>query len=163
VEAPVQETPLSARKGESRLAMAAQQAEWIHMPEKERGTRLRAMIHTEVARILRFDASRLDPKGGFFQMGMDSVMAAQLRNRLEQSLGRKFAVTTILENPSVERLTRHLASVVAPPAAPSPAARAVEALQRLPDPVEMKEPRRESVAALLARELEETAELKEIL
>ncbi|NBD11943.1 type I polyketide synthase [Corallococcus silvisoli] len=149
--------PASRRVGDVRAPVTARQAEWAALPERERGTRLRSLVHTEVARILKFDAARLDPKEGFFQMGMDSVMAGQLRNRMEQQLGRKFAVTVIFENPSVERLSRQLATFLVPPPAPSTAHRTEATPSRLM-PLETGAGA-DSIADLLARELEETSSL----
>ncbi|NNC05303.1 acyl carrier protein, partial [Corallococcus exiguus] len=140
---------------EVRTPASPQLAGWAELPERERATKLRSLVHAEVARILKFDAARLDPKGGFFQMGMDSVMAGQLRNRLEQQLGRKFAVTVIFEHPTVERLSRQLGTFLTPPPAPPT------------PPREASPPFRgqslatgggtDSIADLLARELEETS------
>ncbi|MFP2899908.1 acyl carrier protein [Corallococcus sp. 4LFB] len=120
----VRDTPPepARRPAEVRAPASAQLTAWGALPERERATKLRSLVHAEVARILKFDAARLDPKGGFFQMGMDSVMAGQLRNRLEQQLGRKFAVTVIFENPTVERLSRQLGTFVTPPRPCHPAA-----------------------------------------
>lgn len=149
--------PVSRRGGDVRAPVTARQAEWAALPERERGPRLRSLVHTEVARILKFDAARLDPKEGFFQMGMDSVMAGQLRNRMEQQLGRKFAVTVIFENPSVERLSRQLATFLVAPQAPATAHR-TEATPTRIMPLKTGAGA-DSIADLLARELEETSSL----
>jgi len=157
-----EQVPLK-RGAEPKAANTAAQLEWAALPEQERSSRMRTLVHSEVARILKFDSSRLSPKEGFFQMGMDSVMAAQLRNRLEQSLGRKFAVTTIFENPSVEKLARHLAAMVAPAVTSTGTGvpRFAEALKKSAIPVETGETK-DDIAALLARELEETSSMKDV-
>ena len=154
--------PVARRGSEARPSGAAQQAGWTGLPEKERTQKLRALVHAEVARILKFDAARLDPKEGFFQMGMDSVMAGQLRNRLEQQLGLKFAVTVIFENPSVERLSRRLTTLLTPPPAMRTAGitRIAEALTQRGMPLETGTGK-DSIADLLARELEETSSIKD--
>ncbi|MHA7630687.1 type I polyketide synthase [Corallococcus sp. M7] len=158
--AAVRDTPPepARRPAEARAPASPQLAGWAELPERERATKLRGLVHAEVARILKFDAARLDPKGGFFQMGMDSVMAGQLRNRLEQQLGRKFAVTVIFENPTVERLSRQLGTFVTPPPAPATPPREPQPLasQGLSPATGGGA---ESIADLLARELEETSSI----
>jgi acyl transferase domain-containing protein len=161
LEVPVPEVP--KRGGDSKGVNTALQLEWAALSEQERASRMHNLVHTEVARILKFDPSRLSTKEGFFQMGMDSVMAAQLRNRLEQSLGRKFAVTVIFENPSVEKLGRNLAAMVAPaaPAKGTAVARLADSIVKSAIPVETGDTK-DDIAALLARELEETSSLKDV-
>ncbi|HTE55654.1 MAG TPA: phosphopantetheine-binding protein, partial [Kofleriaceae bacterium] len=70
---------------------------------------VRELVEREVGQLLGFGRRRLDPGRGFFQMGMDSVMASQLRNRLEVQLGRKFPVSIVFEHPTVTSLSQHLA------------------------------------------------------
>ncbi|MFB1478885.1 type I polyketide synthase [Corallococcus sp. RDP092CA] len=158
--AAVRDTPPepARRAADVRAPASAQLAGWAELPERERAAKLRGLVHAEVARILKFDAARLDPKGGFFQMGMDSVMAGQLRNRLEQQLGRKFAVTVIFENPTVERLSRHLGTLVAPPPAPPLPPREPQPLPSQGRALETGGGV-DSIADLLARELEETSSI----
>src|SRR5262249_52978726 len=111
-------------------------------------------IHGEVCRLLGFSAERLDPSGGFFQMGMDSVMAAQLRNRLEQELGRKVPVTMIFENPTVLSLSRSLAAdaggVDAEPVEPAPMVK----LPVRPPALDADPADEEALLELLRRELD---------
>jgi acyl carrier protein len=58
------------------------------------------------------DHSSLDINRGFFDFGMDSLMAVSLRTRLEQQLGCKLVASTIFDFPSVERLTKYLLSLL---------------------------------------------------
>jgi acyl transferase domain-containing protein/acyl carrier protein len=70
-------------------------------------------IRTQVAEILGFASSdRIDPKQGFFKMGMDSIMTVQLRNRLEVSLGCSLPPTVAFEYPTVDGMTKFLAETV---------------------------------------------------
>ncbi|MBP2401705.1 type I polyketide synthase [Streptomyces syringium] len=62
-----------------------------------------------VSDLLHLDRERVDPDSGFFQMGMDSLLATQVRRRVEARLGRKLPATVMFEHPTVNGLTDHLA------------------------------------------------------
>jgi hypothetical protein len=51
------------------------------------------------------------PDRGFFELGMDSLMAVELRNRLQTQLGEGFQLSNTLpfDHPTIERLAQHLA------------------------------------------------------
>ncbi|PZN81691.1 MAG: short-chain dehydrogenase [Candidatus Methylumidiphilus alinenensis] len=76
-------------------------------PPHERIDLLRNHLKIEVARVL--GAQELPAaRRGFFDMGMDSLMALQLSNRLQSSLGIVLPSTLVFEYPSVEALTDYL-------------------------------------------------------
>jgi acyl transferase domain-containing protein len=112
-----------------------------------------ALVTREVAHVLGLAPG--DPIGrrdGFFDLGMDSLLSMELRNRLERALAVALAPTVAFDFPTVEALTGHLATdvlalvpsrVSAP--APGPERPAVpEDLSALSD---------DDLAALLAAEL----------
>jgi candicidin polyketide synthase FscE len=79
----------------------------------ERGEVIRQFLETEVRRVLRLDpAQPLDPRQGFFEMGMDSLMAVELRNRLQTQLGSAvpLSATALFDHPSVTALAAYLSS-----------------------------------------------------
>ncbi len=55
-------------------------------------------------------ASPPDPQRGFFDLGMDSLMAVEIRNRLYAQLGNAVALpsTALIEFPTIEALTAYL-------------------------------------------------------
>ncbi|HEX5496862.1 MAG TPA: type I polyketide synthase [Mycobacteriales bacterium] len=69
---------------------------------------LSALVLAEVAGALEFEPSRVDPRVGFFQMGMDSVLAARARVGIEAALGRRLPAPVMFEHPTVEALTEYL-------------------------------------------------------
>ncbi|MBZ5569141.1 MAG: type I polyketide synthase [Acidobacteriia bacterium] len=92
----------------SRLLQRIQQASPI-----DKRPLLHSYIRTQVAEILGFGSSDgVDPRQGFFKMGMDSIMTVQLRTRLEVSLGCSLPPTVAFEYPTVEALTKYLAETV---------------------------------------------------
>ncbi len=74
---------------------------------------LRRHVQAAVARIMEFATPEtFDPDAGFFKVGMDSIMAVQLRVILEQNLGQPLPATIAFEYPTVNKLTQFLVSDV---------------------------------------------------
>jgi len=72
-------------------------------------------VHHQVAQVLGVDPSRpLPGNQRLFESGLDSLMAVELRNRIQSSLGveRPLAATLVFEHPSIEALVDHLATEV---------------------------------------------------
>ena len=104
------------------------------VPAGERAGVLRAFVEEEVRSVLGLDAAPA-AETGFFDLGMDSLTAVELRNALNRSLGDAYVApnTVAFDYPTVERLSRHLAEAlgeVPPPAAPA-AVRAAAPKERI--------------------------------
>jgi acyl transferase domain-containing protein/acyl-CoA synthetase (AMP-forming)/AMP-acid ligase II/NAD(P)-dependent dehydrogenase (short-subunit alcohol dehydrogenase family)/acyl carrier protein/SAM-dependent methyltransferase len=81
---------------------------------EDRAEALLAEIASELAKVLRFESGlEIDPRKGFFDLGMDSLTALELRNRLEKGLGRKLPATLVFDHPNLEALTRFLQRQIA--------------------------------------------------
>ncbi|WP_382324585.1 SDR family NAD(P)-dependent oxidoreductase [Hydrogenophaga sp. UC242_50] len=102
----------------------------------ERRRLLEGLVKEAVGAVLRIAPARLDPRKALGSMGLNSLMAMELRNRLEAATGRSLSATLAWNYPTVEALAAHLAGAdaaapVAPPAQdapPPPAAPVVAAL-----------------------------------
>ena len=70
-------------------------------------------IQSEVKRVLRLPA-KPDLNQGLFELGMDSLMAVELRSRLEAGLGQALPSTIAFDHPTIARLARHLLDLIAP-------------------------------------------------
>ena len=90
-------------------------AQLFAAPPGERGAALRDHLREQVARVLRCDPSRIGASTPLQQGGLDSLMAMELRNRLEVSLGVTLNVTLIWRHPTVADLADHLASAMGLP------------------------------------------------
>ncbi|MGP3974371.1 type I polyketide synthase [Streptomyces sp. 8N114] len=99
-------------------------AEWVTSPDASAGTdfysRLRAagpqqrrrliedVVTEQLGRILHLDPGRIDPSAVFTGMGVDSLMALELRNRLESALGARLSITVLFTSPTVAALSEQL-------------------------------------------------------
>jgi NAD(P)-dependent dehydrogenase (short-subunit alcohol dehydrogenase family)/acyl carrier protein len=84
----------------------------------ERAEVLTRSLQEEVMRILRLDSStEIDWRQGFAELGMDSLMAIELRNVLQKGLGKSIPATVALDHPTIDFLVRHLLDEVLKPEA----------------------------------------------
>ena len=69
-----------------------------------RARTVQTYLHAEAARVLGFVPARLDPTAPLSSFGFDSLMAVQLKNRIEADLGLVVPMIQFLQGPSVEQL-----------------------------------------------------------
>jgi myxalamid-type polyketide synthase MxaE and MxaD len=89
-------------------------------PPDERGELLGAELTRELSTVLGFAP---EPRQKLFDAGLDSLMALELKNRLERRLGLALPATTLFEHPTAQSLAVHLAALLGPretPPAPPP-------------------------------------------
>ena len=83
------------------------------MPSGARYNVLRTEIQTEVGKVLGLSEEQLPGfEQGFFDLGMDSLMAVELRNRISQLLGVTLPSTLTFDFPNIEQLTKHINSQI---------------------------------------------------
>lgn len=79
------------------------------LPEHERLARLEGYVRTEIATVLRLAANTpLDAYTRLFDFGLDSLMAVELKNKLEQQLACTLRPTVIFDYPTLAVLVPHL-------------------------------------------------------
>jgi acyl carrier protein len=77
--------------------------------EGDRHDLLVAYLQSEVAQVLGLGSTHLpDPQQGFFNMGMDSLITLELRNRLAASLNCTLPSTLAFEFPTINDLVAYL-------------------------------------------------------
>ena len=65
----------------------------------------------QIAQLLKLaDSHRLNPAQGLFDLGMDSLLAIELRSRLQKVVEAKLPATLVFDYPSVEAITAYLAN-----------------------------------------------------
>ena len=80
-----------------------------NLPVEERVDALTRHVQTIVAELLGYDEGRLpDANGGFFQLGMDSLLAVDLKDRLVRSLGVSLAAPAVFSYPNARDLAVYL-------------------------------------------------------
>ncbi|WP_175999805.1 non-ribosomal peptide synthetase/type I polyketide synthase [Burkholderia vietnamiensis] len=90
---------------------------------RERRRQVADSIEQAVADVLGYGAGTLDRDLGFFEMGMDSLMALDVRTQLENALGIKLSVALLFDHPTINALADFLteqAPGVAPDALAEP-------------------------------------------
>jgi acyl transferase domain-containing protein/NADPH:quinone reductase-like Zn-dependent oxidoreductase/NADP-dependent 3-hydroxy acid dehydrogenase YdfG/acyl carrier protein len=76
---------------------------------KQRPILLMNYVRSQIAKVLNLTSTEeIDPKEGFLQLGMDSLMAVELRNRLQSSLGCSVPASLIFDYPTVDALVSYL-------------------------------------------------------
>jgi acyl transferase domain-containing protein/acyl carrier protein len=75
----------------------------------ERRALLEAVVRESVGKVLKLAPARIDPRKAFGALGLGSLLAMELRNRLEAALGRPLPATLAWNYPTVAALVDHLA------------------------------------------------------
>ena len=79
-------------------------------PAGDRRSLLRTHIGAQVEQVLRTNTSAsFSSRQGFFEMGMDSLTAVELKNRVQTSLGCRLPSTVAFECPTIDALVDYLA------------------------------------------------------
>jgi myxalamid-type polyketide synthase MxaE and MxaD len=78
-------------------------------PGPNRRLALETYLQEQVAKVLRLAPGRIDPQKPFRTMGLDSLMALELRNRLEARTGIAIPATLVWNYPTVAQLAEQLA------------------------------------------------------
>ncbi|KUZ76235.1 hybrid non-ribosomal peptide synthetase/type I polyketide synthase [Burkholderia ubonensis] len=89
---------------------------------RERKRLLADTIDRAVAQVLGFGTATPDRDRGFFEMGMDSLMAVDLRAHLEKALGAPLSVALLFDHPTVNALADFLVEQSSAAASDAPAA-----------------------------------------
>ncbi len=103
-------------KQTTQTSESSQSAFLLHLEAavpSERQEMLVAHVRRQVAEILDLTSSQeVDLKKGFFDLGMDSLMAVELRSRLQKSLQCNLPLTLIFKYPTLKSLVDYLVEQV---------------------------------------------------
>lgn len=87
----------------------------LEAPTAERRTMLEQHVREQAGQVLRLDSYRVDIHTPLHTLGLESLMALELRNRLAASLGLKLPATVIWSYPTIAALAEHLAKEMGVP------------------------------------------------
>jgi len=133
-------------------------------PARQRQARLQAHIAATVAQVLGFEAGHtLSAQHGLADLGLDSLLVVELKNRLERSLGCALPATVAFDYPTIEALTEHLLRDVLSLEAPEPQAGRLQHIDESKQlAATLADLTQDEIAALLAQELADIDEDKAI-
>ncbi|HVE82279.1 MAG TPA: thioester reductase domain-containing protein [Myxococcales bacterium] len=83
-------------------------AELAALSGPERRDRLQAWLREQIAAVLGARPADVGATTSFSELGLDSLMALELRNRIQRDLGLSLSATVALSHDSVSRLGEHL-------------------------------------------------------
>ncbi len=157
----VSELRLASAGGESEEVLAARQALFEALsqaPAKLRRDLMLGHIQQHAMDVMRLDSrDAVDWRRGLFDIGMDSLMALELKNRLQASLGLPIPSTLAFTYPDIHAISGYLVQRIFPDAAVAMVASALDAAieQRvLAAAAQIEDLDEAEMESLLARKLE---------
>ncbi|MBI1357399.1 MAG: SDR family NAD(P)-dependent oxidoreductase [Acidobacteria bacterium] len=110
------EAPAARQAASSSSAPSAIRSQLAKAPAARRGELLTAYLRGEVAAVLGLDpAQPIDVRQGFLDLGLDSLMAVELRNRLLSALQLpELPATVVFDHPNIAGLAGYLAAELFP-------------------------------------------------
>ena len=136
------EVPESAPAASASTASGATQLvdQLTIAPAQQRKKLVVDYLRDVVAEVTRIDAAEIRDEAGFFDVGMDSLMAVELRRRVEAAVGKELPSTLAMDYPRLvdvaDFLLGDVLSFAAPtPSAPAPVQPAAVAPMRSDEPI----------------------------
>ena len=77
-------------------------------PVQQRKKLILAYLRDAVAEVTRIDGAQIREETGFFDLGMDSLMAVELRRQLEQAVGKALPATLAMDYPRITDVADYL-------------------------------------------------------
>lgn len=77
-------------------------------PVQQRKKLMADYLRDAVAEVTRVDAAEIREDAGFFDLGMDSLMAVELRRRIEQGVGKEMPATLAMDYPRLSDVVDYL-------------------------------------------------------
>jgi short-subunit dehydrogenase/aryl carrier-like protein len=107
---------VDAEADEQHEARAADRAAAEHIlaaGEEERTGLIAAFLQQELARVLEIETDSLDVDAPLTHVGLDSLMALEVKNRVETTHGIELPVVGLIEDPTITNLATQVAGLIA--------------------------------------------------
>lgn len=121
VEASPSGQPAAGKEGASGADMAAALARFRSAEPADREQRLREYLLVQIAHTLGTMPGKIDVQQPLTHLGIDSLMATEIKNRVELELAVELPMIRFLEGPTVSRLARALLQQLDDPIVREPA------------------------------------------
>jgi acyl carrier protein len=108
---PKGEEAQEAQPGQETAATALV-AQLTNAAPDERAELFRQAVKSELAGVLQRPVAELGDDVGFFDLGMDSLMAVEFRNALAARLGRKLPATVVMDSPDIDSMVEYVLTQV---------------------------------------------------
>ncbi|HEU0288452.1 MAG TPA: acyl carrier protein, partial [Nocardioidaceae bacterium] len=128
------------------------------MTADERRRLLADLVRVHVAAIRHDEPASVDFGKGFVELGLDSLAAIELRNRLETVTGTRLAATIMFDHPTPAAMVEHLLAEILPDE-PEPVDQDDESIRRLIGSIPVARIRAAGLLDALARLATDPAEL----
>ncbi|WP_372512688.1 SDR family NAD(P)-dependent oxidoreductase [Mycobacterium yunnanensis] len=130
-ELPAEQTAPSQTTGSGRTPLVER---LVNAPVQQRRRIVTDYLRDAVAEITMVDAGEIREDAGFFDLGMDSLMAVEMRRRIEAGVGVEIPVTVVMDHPRLSDVADYLLgdvlglgeTIEPAPAAPATTTRADE-------------------------------------
>lgn len=97
---------------EGKTGSGAARREILNAPLAKRQEKAVGYLRNLVASVLKVDASKIDPEESLRRLGLDSLSAFQLKNRVEADYSIILDISNVLQNPTVEKLALALVTAI---------------------------------------------------
>ena len=77
-------------------------------PLQQRRGLLGELVRTQISKVLRIRSTQIQPRQRLFDMGLDSLMAVELKDNLQTSLGQTLRATLVFDYPTPQALIDYL-------------------------------------------------------
>ena len=77
-------------------------------PVQQRRKLMADYLRDAVAEVTRVDPAEIREDAGFFDLGMDSLMAVELRRHIEQGVGKEIPATLAMDHPRLSDMVDYL-------------------------------------------------------
>ncbi|MFY1632298.1 SDR family NAD(P)-dependent oxidoreductase [Solwaraspora sp. WMMB335] len=86
--------------------------QYAALPDASRRTALTDYVTRELEKILMLDESSLDPRKGLFDLGLDSLMALEFKNRVQAAFEYELPATLLFNYPTIDAVVGYLQQAI---------------------------------------------------